>query len=101
MADDLSAMRESALLNNSYDKDSTHDELLDSFQNSYSYLYELQKSSVGYKEFHYYPDNEYDGYIDNTKSGHLYVLIYLVDIVIMKIIKQICFIIKMNLLLMI
>lgn len=74
MADDLSAMRKSALLNNSYDKDSTHDELLDSFQNSYSYLYELQKSSVGYKEFHYYPDNEYDGHIDNTKSGHLYVL---------------------------
>ena len=38
MADDLSAMRKSAYLNNSYDQDSTHTALLETFQNSYSYL---------------------------------------------------------------
>ena len=70
MADDLSAMRKSAYLNNSYDQDSTHTALLETFQNSYSYLYELQRKEVEYEEFHYLSSNR----VNVKESGHLYVL---------------------------
>ena len=70
MADDLSIMRRNAYLNNSYDQDSTHTALLESFQNSYSYLYELQRKEVEYEEFHYLSSNR----VNVKESGHLYVL---------------------------
>ena len=71
MADDLSIMQRNAYLNNSYDQDSTHTALLESFQNSYSYLYELQRKEVEYEEFHYLSSNR----VNVKESGHLYVLI--------------------------
>ena len=70
MADELSTMRKQAFLNNSYDQDSTHTSLLESFQNSYSYLYELQRKDVAYEEFHYLSSNR----VNVKESGHLYVL---------------------------
>lgn len=62
--------RKDAFLNNSYDQSSTHKALLESLQNSYSYLYELQKKEIEYEEFHCFSCNT----VDMKKSGYLYVL---------------------------
>lgn len=70
MAETENTMRKNAFLNNSYDQISTHKALIESLQNNYSYLYELQKKEIEYEEFHCFSSNT----IDRKKSGYLYIL---------------------------
>ena len=69
MAETENTMRKNAFLNNSYDQISTHKALIESLQNNYSYLYELQKKEIEYEEFHCFSSNT----IDRKKSGYLYI----------------------------
>lgn len=59
-----------ALLNNSYDHDPMHATLRKTWENSYSYLYTLQKSYVEYEEL-FFSSNETTGH-DHTIIGNLY-----------------------------
>ena len=58
MSDNLHKLLKEALLNNSYDKISTDLSLKMTHENSYSYLYALQRSIIDYNEFHYQSSNE-------------------------------------------
>lgn len=68
-----------ALLNNSYDYDATSKTLTETWENSFSYLYALQKSYIKYEEFFAYSSNESDdpsvlqwtSTRDRKTAGHL------------------------------
>ena len=60
-----------ALLNNTYDYNVMHDTLKNTWANSYSYLYQLQKSYIEYEE-HEYISNDVASR-DATHIGHLYI----------------------------
>ena len=58
MSKNLHKLLRDALLNNSYDKSSMDLSLTMTHQNSYSYLYTLQRSIIDYDEFHYQSNTE-------------------------------------------
>lgn len=66
-----SYMRE-ALINNSYSYQSTKKALDREWRTSYDYLDRVQKTQVGYEEFHFYSGNDERYNRDTTKIGHLY-----------------------------
>ena len=57
MSKNLQSMLREALLNNSYDYSHMHSSLHRAWENSYSYLYDLQKQYIGYEENHYLSNN--------------------------------------------
>ena len=59
-----------ALLNNTYDHESTHLALKKEWENSFSYLYRLQIEKILYDEYHYY-SNDATGKTPDI-IGHLY-----------------------------
>ena len=71
MSTNLQKLLHDALLNNTYDYTVVHDTLKNTWANSYSYLYELQKAYIEY-EMHTYISNNIDSR-DETKIGHLYI----------------------------
>ena len=58
MSENLHKLLRDALLNNSYDKPSMDLSLTMTHENSYSYLYALQRSIIDYDEFHYKSNTE-------------------------------------------
>ena len=54
MSENLKALLKESLLNNSYDYDAMHNTIKNTWMNSYSYLYYLQKAKVSYEELFYY-----------------------------------------------
>lgn len=71
MSENLQVLLQEALNNNSYDYSSMHLDLKKTWENSFSYLYTLQKSYIEYEELFYYSNNT-----ENRNSehiGHLYV----------------------------
>jgi len=58
VSDNLQNLCREAFLNNSYDYDSMDKELLHTWNNSYSYLYTLQKAYVEYEELFYYSNDD-------------------------------------------
>lgn len=64
-----------ALLNNTYDYDSMHLELKKAWENSFSYLYALQKSYIPYEEHHLKSGEDVSH--DDRHLGHLYLNKYL------------------------
>ena len=71
MSENLQQLLKESLLNNSYDYSSMHDELKKTWMNSYSYLYTLQKSYIGYEELFYYSGD------DITRNSKLIGKLYL------------------------
>ena len=59
-----------ALLNNSYDHESTHLALKKEWENSFSYLYRMQIEKILYDEYHYYSNDATGKTYDII--GHLY-----------------------------
>ena len=70
MSKNLQLLLQEALNNNSYDYSSMHLELKKTWENSFSYLYGLQKSFIEYEELFYYSDNEINR--NSEHIGHLY-----------------------------
>ena len=70
MSENLQALLKESLLNNSYDYDAMHNTIKNTWMNSYSYLYYLQKAKVSYEELFYY-SNDVDSR-NNKKIGDLY-----------------------------
>lgn len=70
MSQDLQKLLKEALLNNSYDYDAMHKSLKNTWMNSFSYLYDMQKQYIGYEELFYYSDDEESRNISHI--GHLY-----------------------------
>ena len=58
MSDNLQLLLQEALNNNSYDYTSMHLALKRSWENSFSYLYELQHSKIEYEELFYYSNDD-------------------------------------------
>lgn len=58
MSENLQKLLKEAFLNNSFDYDSMDIALKNTWMNSYSYLYTLQKSYVEYEELFYYSNDE-------------------------------------------
>lgn len=70
MSENLQKLLKEAFLNNSFDYDSMDISLNNTWINSYSYLYTLQKSHVQYEELFFYSNDEVSR---NSKHiGHLY-----------------------------
>lgn len=57
MSDNLQNLLRESLLNNSYDYTSMHNVLRKTWENSYSYLYALQKSYIEYEDLEYISNN--------------------------------------------
>ena len=70
MTNDLKILLRDALLNNTYDYSVVHETLKNTWTNSYSYLYQLQKSFIEYEERTYISNNNESK--DFTHIGHLY-----------------------------
>lgn len=70
MSKNLQKLLQEALNNNSYDYSSMHLELKKIWENSFSYLYALQKSYIEYEENFYYSNN--DTSRNSSHIGHLY-----------------------------
>ena len=70
MSKNLQKLLQEALNNNSYDYSSMHLELKKTWENSFSYLYALQKSYIEYEENFYYSNN--DTSRNSSHIGHLY-----------------------------
>ena len=70
MSKNLQTMLRDALLNNTYDYSYMHRMLHHVWQNSYSYLYDLQKQYIGYEELHYFSNDEISR--DAKRIGKLY-----------------------------
>lgn len=70
MSNNLKNLLRDSLLNNTYDYKVLHETLNDTWTNSYSYLYQLQKSYIEYEE-HTYISNDIVSR-DVTNIGHLY-----------------------------
>ena len=69
MSENLQNLLKESLLNNSYDYSSMHDTLRMTWENSYSYLYNLQKNYVEFEDFVYVSSNFYQQY---KRIGRLY-----------------------------
>lgn len=69
MSDNLQNLLRESLLNNSYDYGSMHNVLRMAWENSYSYLYDLQKNYVEFEDLEYI-SNDTDK--DLSKIGRLY-----------------------------
>lgn len=76
MTDDLQQLLHDALLNNSFDNDAMHNTLKNTWMNSYSYLYSMQKSAIEYEEWTYYSNDDISR--NSELMGRLYLdnLIY-------------------------
>lgn len=70
MSENLQRLLQEALNNNSYDYSSMHGELKKTWENSFSYLYTLQKSYIEYEELFFYSNN--DESRNSKHIGHLY-----------------------------
>ena len=70
MDETLQTMLRDALLNNTYDHASTHLALKKAWENSFSYLYQMQIDKIGYDEYHYYSNDRTAK--DPITIGHLY-----------------------------
>lgn len=70
MSKSLQELLKESLLNNSYDYDSMHNTLVNTWTSSYSYLYAQQKASIEYEELHFYSGEKYSH--DSKHIGHLY-----------------------------
>ena len=71
MSTNLQTLLRDGLLNNSYDYTALHDTLKNTWTNSYSYLYQLQKSYIEYEERTFLSDDIVSR--DVTDIGHLYI----------------------------
>lgn len=71
MSVNLQTLLRDAILNNTYDYSVLHDTLKNTWTNSYSYLYQLQKAYIEYEEKIYH-SNDIDSR-NVTDIGHLYV----------------------------
>ena len=70
MSENLQALLKDALLNNSYDYEVMHNTIKNTWMNSFSYLYSLQKAYIEYEELFYFSNDEDSR---NSKSiGKLY-----------------------------
>ena len=58
MSENLQKLLQEALNNNSYDYSSMNGEIKKTWENSFSYLYTLQKSYIEYEELFFYSNNE-------------------------------------------
>ena len=70
LSKNLQKLLQEALNNNSYDYSSMHLELKKTWENSFSYLYALQKSYIEYEENFYYSNNDVNR--NSSHIGHLY-----------------------------
>lgn len=70
MSENLQMLLKEALNNNSYNHASMNGIIKKTWENSFSYLYTLQKSYIEYEEFFYYSNNQINR--DSKKIGHLY-----------------------------
>lgn len=71
MSTNLQNLLRDSLLNNTYDYSVLHDTLKNTWTNSYSYLYQLQKSYIEYEEHTYISNDIVSREVNNI--GHLYV----------------------------
>ena len=71
MSTNLQNLLRESLLNNSYDYEAMHNTLRHTWENSYSYLYTLQKSYIEYEEMHYFSNDTVSW--NSKKIGKLYV----------------------------
>lgn len=70
MTENLQLLLKDALLNNSYDYDVMHNTIKNTWMNSYSYLYSLQKAYIEYEELFYF-SNDTDSR-NSSAIGKLY-----------------------------
>ena len=71
MSTNLQTLLRDSLLNNTHDYSVIHETLNNTWVNSYSYLYQLQKSYIEYEEHRYLSGEQYSR--DTSDIGHLYV----------------------------
>ena len=58
MSENLQTLLRNALLNNSYDYEDMHNTIKNTWMNSFSYLYSLQKAFVEYEELFYFSNDD-------------------------------------------